>query len=59
MLDDCTKAYNDNYKVDTIYLDIKKEFDTVPHKRLLLKLKGYGIDGPVLDWIKDFLKGRK
>ena len=59
VLDDWTKAYDDNYQVDTIYLDIKKAFDTVPHKRLLLKLKGYGFDGPILDWIEDFLKGRK
>jgi hypothetical protein len=27
-----------------VYLDIAKAFDTVPHKRLLLKLAAYGID---------------
>ena len=59
VLDDWTKAYDNNYQVETTYLDIKKAIDNVPHKRLFLKLKGYGIDKPVLDWIKDFLKGRK
>ena len=27
--------------VDTIYLDFAKAFDSVPHRRLALKLKGY------------------
>ena len=44
--------------VDAIYLDCQKAFDTVPHKRLLAKLKAYGITGKVLNWIKDFLKDR-
>jgi len=29
----------------------------VPHQRLLLKPKGYGIEGEVLDWIEHFLVG--
>ena len=44
--------------VDAIYLDFSKAFDTVPHKRLLTKLEGYGVKGKVLNWIKDFLTGR-
>ena len=44
--------------VDCIYMDFKKAFDSVPHQRLLVKLKGYGIEGNVLDWISDFLKDR-
>ena len=45
--------------VDIIYLDFKKAFDSVAHKRLLIKLKAYGIDGLLLNWITDFLTGRK
>ena len=46
--------------VDSIYLDFKKAFDRVPHERLLWKLeyKG-GVQGNILKWMKDFLKGRK
>ena len=44
--------------VDCIYLDFAKAFDTVPHKRLINKLKAYGITGQVLKWIEAFLTGR-
>ena len=42
-----------------ILLDFAKAFDTVPHKRLLLKISKYGIKGQVLDWIKSFLSKRR
>ena len=44
--------------VDLLYLDFQKAFDTVPHQRLLYKLKSYGISGNVLKVISDFLTGR-
>ena len=47
---------NDN--VDIIYLDFQKAFDSVPHKRLMHKLKMYGITGKTLAIISDFLKDR-
>ena len=31
--------------VDVLYVDFKKAFDKVPHKRLLTKLKAYEITG--------------
>lgn len=39
-------------------LDFSKAFDTVPHRRLLGKLRFYGIKGPVLRWIGAFLADR-
>ena len=59
VLNDWVKAYDINLQVVTVYLDIKKAFDSIPHKRLLLKLKSYGIEGKILGWIKDFLNERK
>jgi len=41
--------------IDVIYVDFKKGFDTVPHRRLLAKISKYGIKGKVLEWIKIFL----
>lgn len=54
-----TKAMDSNQPVDVIYLDFKKAFDLVPHKRLLYKLEHYGIRGSLLNWIEDFLSDRK
>jgi len=44
--------------IDIIYLDFRKAFDSVPHERLLTKLKTYGITRNVLEWIRMFLSGR-
>ena len=44
--------------VDAAYLDFRKAFDSVPHKRLLSKLHGYGVRGTVLRWVEDFLSNR-
>ena len=44
---------------DCIYLDLKKAFDKVPHKKLLWKLKNIGmLGGKLLCWMEDFLKDR-
>ncbi|XP_065683269.1 uncharacterized protein LOC124813894 [Hydra vulgaris] len=45
--------------VDIVLLEFAKAFDTVPHNRLLLKLRAYGIDGLVLKWIASFLTSRR
>ena len=44
--------------VDIFYLDFQKAFDSVPHYRLLMKLKSFGINNKTLDTISDFLSGR-
>ena len=44
--------------MDIIYLDFAKAFDSVPHERLLGKLKSCGINGKVLEWLKAFLSNR-
>ena len=45
-------------QVDAIVLDFAKAFDKVPHRRLILKLRHYGITGPTLHWITAFLSNR-
>ena len=49
----------DGAPVDVFYLDFCKAFDSVPHHRLLTKLRNLGISGNTLDIIKDFLSGRR
>ena len=56
-LDECADIIAQGGVVDTIYLDFAKAFDTVPHQRLIGKLKSYGISGCILVWIEQFLIG--
>ena len=42
-----------------IYFDFRKAFDTVPHARLFLKLKEYGINDNLLHWLSGYLSNRK
>jgi len=57
-LDDLMSAYDHKIHVDVGVLDFSRAFDTVPHERLLVKLKHYGIDGPIHTWIRSFLCNR-
>ena len=57
-LDKCADILSVGGTVDTVYFDFAKAFDTVPHKRLLLKLESYEIKGNILKWIKAFLIDR-
>ena len=57
-INDWLGCLDNKVPIDAAYLDFRKAFDSVPHKRLLTKLKGYGIKGNVLLWVEDFLKDR-
>ena len=59
VLDDFTKTIDSRRETDVIYLDFKKAFDSVPHKRLIGILKQYGIKGKTLGWINEFLLTRR
>jgi hypothetical protein len=58
-IDSVTSELADGQPVDLVYLDFAKAFNTVPHKRLLLKLKAYGLDEQLCAWMEDFLRDRK
>ena len=45
--------------VDMAYLDFKKAFDEVPHRRLLAKVRACGVAGQVTKWIANWLNDRK
>ena len=48
----------DGKQTDAIILDFTKAFDKILHKHLCTKLHYYGIRGPILDWIKDFISNK-
>ena len=59
VMNDFTNLIDNGHNIDVLYLDFSKAFDTVPHERLLAKLKSYGITNNIHSWIKSFLSDRK
>lgn len=57
-LDCWTETLDRGGSIDAIYMDFRKAFDSVPHRRLILKTKAHGIEGKLLQWIEAFLSGR-
>ena len=55
LTEDILHALDQKKQVDIILLDFAKAFDTVPHQRLLKKLKHYGMINDILNWIKAWL----
>ena len=52
------RAVSSHERLDCIYVDFAKGFDTVSIPKLLHKLAGYGFGGCLLEWIACFLNGR-
>ena len=59
MLDFWTDIIEKGHSVDCIYLDFAKAFDSVPHQKLIQKLKSYGINGSLINWITEYLNNRQ
>ena len=57
-IEDIYRQHDKNKQVDMLILDFTKAFDTVPHQRLLMKLKHYGIDSDLHRWISSWLTER-
>ncbi len=53
-----TKALDDGFCVDIVYLDLSKAFDSISVRKLLLKLESLGISGQLLSWLKSYLTER-
>ena len=52
------RAYDNHLQTDSIYLDIQKAFDTVPHDKLLTKLWNAGVKGVLWKFFRTYLSGR-
>lgn len=57
--EEVTKELDMGNPVDIVYLDFAKAFDKVPYMRLFKKLEAHGIEGVVLNWVKNWLGGRR
>jgi len=57
--EEITRKLDEGEPVELIYLDFKKAFDKVPHKRLLNKLKAHGVKGKILALMEDWLTCRR
>ena len=57
--DNLALALNNRSRVDIIYFDFAKAFDSVSHDFILYKLKNiFKVDGVMLKFIKSYLEGR-
>ena len=57
---DISLGLNVGELIDVVYFDFAKAFDSVNHDIILHKLKyQFGIDGHMLKFIKEYLRGRK
>ena len=58
IMESWTKDLDRGESIDVVYPDFMKAFDTVPHKRLIGKLKSYGIEYYTPRWIQASLSDR-
>ena len=57
-LDEITRRLDRGEDVEVAYLDFRKAFDSVNHRLLIHKLRIYGINTILIDWITEFLRDR-
>ena len=54
-----TETMDRGCAIDIFYFDLEKAFDTIPHEQLVAKLKTACSDCRIINWIIDYLSGRK
>ena len=46
------------HEIATIFFDLTKAFDSVPHRQLITKLEAIGLNEHLISWITDYLTNR-
>ena len=53
-----TSALDQGFSIDGIFVGYSKAFNSVPHQRLIAKLKTLGVRGKLSLWLLNFLSNR-
>ena len=59
LLEEITKAHDENKHTIGVFIDLRKAFDTIDHDLLLEKLDNFGVRGTSNNWLNSYLKNRK
>ena len=59
VLDKWKSVLDEGEIINAVYMDFMKAFDKVPHTKLLVKMKAYGLSEKICIWVQDFLSDRK
>ena len=54
-----TNSFDHRKAVISVFIDLRKAFDTIAHTILLQKFNHYGICGIVSQWVSSYLSHRK
>ena len=58
LVENISKAIDNNKYTVGVFIDLKKAFDTIDHETLFKKMQRYGIRGLALSWLKSYLHER-
>ena len=56
---DWFKLLEEGKDICAVFLDYRKAFDSVPHRTLIEKLEGIGVNPYIIAWLSDYLTSRK
>lgn len=58
-VEEWTNALDNRKNVDSVFLDIRKAFDSVSHSKMVQILESKGVSGPLLKWFQNYLSDRQ